>query len=92
HYLDVANTEGGSATPGVGLTITAASGDNHTVTIEKPAAAGTESVTWSSADTNIATVADGSDGAVVVTGASAGTVDILADYGSRVAVYTVTVV
>lgn len=81
HYLDPASTTGG-------YTVTKAAGDAHTLTITKPTAAGEETVTWISTDTDIATVGESTG---VVTGVEVGTVSILATWDGGYAAYTITV-
>lgn len=80
HYLDPASATGG-------FTVA----DGSTLNIAKPAAAGDETVTWASTDTDIATVADGTNGAAVVTGVDPGTVAILATWDGGYAAYNITV-
>lgn len=80
HYLDPASATGG-------FTVA----DGSTLNIAKPTAAGNETVTWASTDTAIATVADGTNGAAVVTGVDPGTVAILATWDGGYAAYNITV-
>lgn len=84
HYLDPSSQEGG-------YTVTATAGDHHTLSIAKPTAAGAATVTWMTTDEDVATVADGTAGAVTVTGVAVGTVSILATWDGGYAAYTVTV-
>lgn len=80
HYLDPASAAGGYTVA-----------DGSTLTIAKPTAAGAETVTWMSVDTSVATVADGTSGAVVVTGVDPGTVTIIGTWDGGYAAYEVTV-
>ena len=87
HYLDPASITGGYG-------VTKAAGTNHTLKIDKPTAAGSETVTWLSTDTDIATVEAGASADVgkgIVTGVEVGTVTILATWDGGYAAYTITV-
>jgi len=83
HYLDPADQAGGYTVA-----------DGGTLKIDKPTAAGEESVTWMSTDTDVATVEAGTSGDLgkgIVTGVDPGTVSILATWDGGYAAYSVTV-
>ena len=83
HYLDPASASGGYTISGTG-----------TLKIANPTAAGEEEVSWMTTNSDIATVAAGTDtdaGNGIVTGVGAGTVSVLATWDGGYAVYDVTV-